>query len=50
MQKFHGEKRTRRVSSLEKTLLGTSFSSTMHMVHGWTPSWLGGQQEALYVF
>ena len=47
MQKFHKEKIRRRDASLEKTLLGTSFSSTMHMVHGWPPSWLRGQQEQI---
>ena len=44
MRKFHGEKIRRRAASLEKTLSGTFFSSSMHMVHGWPPSWLGGQQ------
>ena len=42
MRKFHGEKIRRRAASIEQTLLRTSFTSTMHMVHGWTPSWLGG--------
>ena len=42
MQKFHGKNIRRRAASLEKTLFGTSFSSSMHMVHGWPPSWLGG--------
>ena len=41
------EKKIRRAALLEKNFIRYSFSSSMHMVHGWPPNWLGGQHTHL---